>query len=73
MTREIAIQISSLMLDIRERLIASLKFVEDRCDNEEFQRYRKAVGQVIQDIYLDIEIPIYTEYPDLKPKDLKYP
>jgi hypothetical protein len=71
MEREIARQISQLMLEYFAKLNASVKLVQDNCSSEEFQRYRRAAATVMGDMTAEIMIPIFKEHPDLEPEDFK--
>ena len=41
MEKEVAQEINALMLDYFAKLNASVKLVQQKCNEEEFQRYRK--------------------------------
>jgi hypothetical protein len=61
------------MLQINSKLQDSIAFVRDSCPADEFEAYRKAAGGVMGSILLDIEEPIYTEHPLLRPEGLDGP
>lgn len=67
---EVARQISDLMLECGRRIDASVALVQEQCDAEDFQRYRRAAGRVLGALYLDVMQPIYGEHPGLKPEGL---
>ncbi|HTV84821.1 MAG TPA: hypothetical protein VME63_05420 [Dyella sp.] len=64
---DVAKQVSELMLDYSRRLDSSIALVRDSCDAEEFKGYRRAVGKVLGEIYLEVLTPLYQKHPDLKP------
>jgi hypothetical protein len=66
----IAAQISALMLEYGARLDASVTLVKEHCSNEELHLYRRAVGQIMGDMLLEVMNPIYARHPSLKPKEL---
>jgi hypothetical protein len=68
---EVAEQINSLMLEYGQKLDASVQLVKEKCSEEELRTYRKAVGEVMGLILLDIMNPLYAKHPDLKPIQLK--
>ena len=68
--KEIASQVSELMLEYSAKLDQSLKTVMDNCSEQEFKSYRDAVGQLMGIMLLDVMNPIYKEHPDLKPEQL---
>jgi hypothetical protein len=69
MKRENAQHINDLMLEYAAKLNSSLQFIKDNDSNEEFQKYRLAVGELLGKA-LDIMNVIYSEHPDMKPKEL---
>lgn len=68
---EVAKQINSLMLEYGQKLDASVQLVKERCSEEELRGYRKAVGEVMGLMLLDIMNPLYARHPHLKPGSLK--
>jgi hypothetical protein len=70
MDRFVASEIHDLMLEFSAKLDNSIKFVKENCDQDEFNRYRQAVGRIMGNMLLDIMNPIYSDHPDLKPADL---
>jgi hypothetical protein len=71
MKKEIASQISSLMLEYGAKLDDSIGLVMETCSEEESKAYRAAVGNIMGSMLLDIMKPIYREHPDLKPDELR--
>ena len=41
-----ASEVSVLMLDVSERLNASIRMVQETCNEEDFKTYRRAVGKI---------------------------
>lgn len=68
--KTLAADISALMLDIGSKLDTSVSFVQQTCDESEFNTYRSAVGEIMGRMLIDIMTPIYTQHPELKPKEL---
>ncbi len=68
---EIAQHVSALMLELSGRLDESVRFVMENADEEEFQRYRRAVGKLMGDIFVGILSPLYAEHPSLTPEGLR--
>lgn len=68
--QEIAVEVSTLMLEIGAKLDESVARVQASCPQPEFERYRRAVGRVMGAMLLDIMNPLYTEHPALKPAGL---
>ncbi len=71
MKKEVAHEINTLMLDYFAKLNASVKLVQQQCNEEEFQRYRKVIGKIMGEMSVEIMMPLYTEYPDLEPEEFK--
>lgn len=65
--RNIAKQVSELMLDVFRRLDESIAAVKDTCSPEEAAAYQKAVGRVVGPIVMDVLEPLYERNPTLKP------
>jgi hypothetical protein len=70
MDKATAKQISVLMLEYGAKLDESVKLVKQTCSEDDFRKYRDAVGKVLGYMLLDIMNPLYKEHPDLKPPDL---
>jgi len=70
MKRDVAEAINKLMLEYGAKLDESVRFVMESCSPSEFEAYRKAVGQIMGTMLLDVMNPIYREHPDLKPPQL---
>ncbi len=70
MKRESAREINQLMIEFSEKLNNSI-FLVDETNIQEYNQYRLAVGQIMGTMLLEIMNPIYKQYPDLEPKELK--
>ena len=70
-SEKIAEEISKLMLEFGARLDASVALVKDNCTAEELQLYRRAVGEIMGAMLLDIMNPLYEKHPRLKPEQLR--
>jgi len=68
--KDIAREISQLMLDYGAKLDASVALAKQKCSPEEFAMYRKAVGKIMGYMLSEVMNPIYQRHPDLKPKEL---
>lgn len=69
--KDVAKEISQLMIEYGSKLDASVAMVQKKCSAEEFSAYRKAVAQLMGTMLLDIMNPLYEAHPDLKPKELR--
>ncbi|EOQ57406.1 MULTISPECIES: hypothetical protein [Escherichia] len=68
--KTLAADISALMLYIGSKLDTSVSLVQQTCDESELNTYRSAVGEIMGRMLIDIMTPIYTQHPELKPKEL---
>jgi len=73
MKPQTAAAITKLMLDVSAQLDASVKLVMDDGDAAEFGAYRNCVGNIMGQIYCDILTPIFKQYPQLRPAELRGP
>jgi hypothetical protein len=71
MDKAIAKQISALMLEYGAKLDETVSLVRAHSSNDDFKKYREAVGRILGYMLLDIMNPLYEEHPDLKPPDLE--
>jgi hypothetical protein len=71
--KEIAREISALMLEFSGRLNDSVWLVKENCSEEELGKYKKGVGAIMGDMATEILNPLYRENPDLKPKEYYLP
>lgn len=71
MKKETAREISSLMLELSGKLNESIVLVASDGNADETEYYKKTVGRIMGDLFVEIMRPIYKEYPDLKPHGLR--
>lgn len=69
--KDVAAEISQLMVDCGSKLNSSVGLVKARCSAEEFEVYRKAIGTLMADILLEVMNPLYAQHPDLRPDELE--
>jgi hypothetical protein len=70
MKRETAQSVLALMFDYGGKLNDAMLKVRETSDQEEFARYRRAFGNVLESAFEQIINPILEEHPDLKPDQL---
>jgi hypothetical protein len=68
-----AAAITKLMLDVSAQLDAAVKLVMDDGDPAELVAYRNCIGNIMGQIYCDILTPIFKQYPQLAPAELRGP
>jgi hypothetical protein len=71
MKKEIAQQISALLLECGANLDKSVELVSANSSEDEALQYKRAVGKIMAEMLLEIMNPIYSEHPDLKPPQLE--
>ena len=69
--KEVAKQTILIIKECSDRLDESITLVQDSCDPNEFQKYRKVAGRIMGSMLIDIMNPIFKEHPDIMPKELK--
>lgn len=76
MQKEIAKQVTVIMLDCCKKLEESIDLVADMTRDDEFEKkelmdYRSSVGKIMGHIFVDVLHPIYQRHPELEPEELK--
>jgi len=70
MERETAQSVLALMFEYGGKLNDAMLKVRETSDKEEFARYRRAFGNVLDSAFEQIINPILEEHPDLQPDSL---
>jgi hypothetical protein len=70
---KVAEALSLLMMRINSNLNDSVAYVRDHCESEELHWYRRAAGQIMGSLILDIEEKLWAEHPALRPRELDGP
>jgi hypothetical protein len=68
--RDIAKQILDELFDVSGRLDWSVATVKDRCPESELIPYRRAIGQVMGEMWDAVLRPLLAKHPDLTPPGL---
>lgn len=71
MTEEIASTIRDKLLEASRLLNESILVVQDGCTEDQFVKFRSAVGNIMGEIYIDILAPLYKEYPSIMPLEMR--
>jgi hypothetical protein len=61
------------MRQVIQLLSDSIEVVRETSDQEEFSRYTRLIAGVMGEIMIEIEQPIYEQYDDLMPDELRSP
>lgn len=70
MEKETARTVLALMFDYGAKLNDAMLMIRENSDAEEFARYRRAIGNVLDSAFEQIIDPILEEHPDLRPEQL---
>ena len=70
MQLETARKISAIMLDISAKLDESVAIAQSECTDEELVAYRRAVGNVLGEVWDAVLKPLYEAHPTLRPPEL---
>lgn len=71
MKKETAKLIVDTAFHYESGLNQSLFKVRDECPEEEYKRYRLAVGHTMGDMFIEVLEPIFLEHPELEPEELR--
>ncbi|HZF49915.1 MAG TPA: hypothetical protein VE093_14750 [Polyangiaceae bacterium] len=76
MQKEIAKQVTAIMLECCKKLEESIDLVstsgrDDEHEKKELMEYRSAIGKIMGHIFVDVLHPIYQRHPELEPEELK--
>ena len=63
--KEIAQNLSKLMLDMAARPNESLYEVQEKCTEEEFKNYRRGVASLLATVATEVLNPLYREHPEV--------
>ena len=71
MDKEVARRVSESVLKASDELGRSVGFVRDNCSESELLAYGDLISKVLHDLWVHALKPIYVQYPDLEPQELK--
>ena len=73
MKRELAEQIVSKLHRATMEIDETIALVQKECSADELHEYRRAAGHAMGYLFTDIIRPIFQQYPDLMPEEMKDP
>jgi hypothetical protein len=73
MKRETAEKVLPLLMEASARVNEAIARVVEKEGAETAHAFRRAAGQVMGEIYLDLMRPIHEEHPELVPEELRSP
>ena len=68
---KVARSVVEVLDDCSARINETIRLVQEKCPNEEFEAYRLAAGFVMGYIYTDVVAPIHQKHPKLEPPELR--
>jgi hypothetical protein len=72
MDRDVAIRIDGMLINIRGNLDGLARYMKDNLTEKEYSSLIKSVGQSMSAL-VDLSSSLYSEFPDILPKELKPP
>jgi hypothetical protein len=70
MESKVAERLNALIARTVAHLDQSIAYVRDTCSKEEFEVYRRSVGQVMGILYVEVEEKLWSEHPHLRPRKM---
>jgi len=67
----VAKEVNDIMFSISGQLNQSVAFFQTRMKDEEFIKYRRAIGAIMATMWEEIMCPLYAEHPNLKPQEIE--
>jgi hypothetical protein len=69
--KDVAVCVNDLMIEYSIKLSDSVVMVKQECSEEELRIYKRIIGKLMGWAFCDVMTPIYQQYPDLMPEELK--
>jgi hypothetical protein len=69
--RQRAVAVSNAAEEFIKQLSLALRAAQTNGSGEDIERLRKAIGEVVATLEMDLLWPLYRQYPDLEPENLK--
>ena len=69
--KETACQVSALLLEFSGKLDNSVALVASDGKADETAYYKRIVGKIMGEMFVEVRRPLYSEHPELKPPELK--
>jgi hypothetical protein len=64
-------EIAKRLQDVTAQLDDSIRIVQSSSTAEEFNKYRRIMGKLMGEIFLEVLQPLYNEYPSIVPPRLR--
>jgi hypothetical protein len=71
MRKDLAERLTRDLLAASGKLDQSVSVLMETADEEFFRRYRRAVGEAMGTIYIEILRDVFRQYPELEPESMK--
>ncbi len=69
--RALAQEVSACMLECGAKLNELVARAQVVCPESEYSNFRLAIGKIMGEMLLEVMNPLYAQYPDLKPEQLR--
>ncbi|PQV45592.1 hypothetical protein [Paraburkholderia sp. BL21I4N1] len=70
--REVAAELSDRILKVSGAINDAIILVQDRCSVGEFNEFRRAMGRLLDQVYVLGLEPLYEAHPDIAPPELEF-
>lgn len=64
-------QVERILRDANGRLNDALLVIKEDCSIEEFEGYRRTIGEIMGAVVVDLLQPIYQQFPEATPSELQ--
>jgi hypothetical protein len=71
MRKDMAEKAMKRMTELSDEIIRTSELFQKGCDEKEYIQYRNGIGLILADILDYIMRPIFKEYPELTPEEIK--
>jgi len=71
MNKELARDVRDALLDCSGKLDRSVSILEEVTSEQFVRRYRRLVGAIMGEFYVEVLRDLYREHPDLEPETMK--
>ncbi|WGS54335.1 hypothetical protein LFL96_25305 [Paraburkholderia sp. D15] len=69
---EIASDLSNRFLGVSGAINDAIILVQESCPADEFKAFRRAMGQLLDQVYVLALEPLYEAHPDIAPPELEF-
>ena len=70
--REVAAELSNRILKVSGAINDAIILVQESCPADEFNEFRRAMGRLLDQVYVLGLEPLYEAHPDIAPPELEF-